>query len=394
MLKILKKNPAKSSKVADIIASELGIDEFGRTKRKIYIIAIPLTFHPKDSTSPYKRPVEEIIHLLADVLLYKANISIILNLFPGSRHFTYVNQFDSDDDAATEVKISLEDALSITIGKRIEDEVNCKVYTPKEVISGNQFLVQVYAHTKEQAALLEGLAKSADGASEFRATTAVEEKIARLSKIEFHLLLPNCIIDDPVLSVKWTGEVALVQFGVEIPATFTKPDIIGKVIVVVKSIPIGQLKFKIKVHSSFKTDTSQTSSNVETMVHFKQAFISYASQDRSEVLKRVQMLHLVNLKYFHDLLTLESGQQWEKMIYANIARSDVFFLFWSKAASESKWVKKEIMYALKIKESNKHSLPEIVPVIIEGPPPTAPPAELSFLHFNDKFIYFINSIMN
>ena len=62
------------------------------------------------------------------------------------------------------------------------------------------------------------------------------------------------------------------------------------------------------------------------------------------------------------------------------------------AASESEWVEKEVLYAIKRKTENQEALPEIIPVIIEGPPPAKPPNSLSFIHFNDKMIYFINSL--
>ncbi len=277
----------------------------------------------------------------------------------------------------------------------IEDEVNCTVYAPKEVLPGNQFLVQVYAHTDEQTTRLEELAKSADESSIFRAATILDEKLPRKSRIDFNLILTGFVIDTPVLSIKWNGKIAAVQFDVKTPPEFPPSNIIGIVIVAMSSVPIGQLKFKMKViYINSKLIPLETERDWTTMIRFQLAFISYASEDRSEVLKRVQMLNVVRLKFFQDLLTLESGQKWEKQIYDNISRCDVFFLFWSKAASKSKWVKREIMYALKLKEENDDSLPEIVPVIIDGPPPAKPPTELKFLHFNDKFMYFINAGTN
>lgn len=36
-------------------------------------------------------------------------------------------------------------------------------------------------------------------------------------------------------------------------------------------------------------------------------------------------------------------------------------------------------------------LPEIKPVIIEGPPLVLPPNSLGHLHFNDRLIYFIQA---
>jgi len=72
-----------------------------------------------------------------------------------------------------------------------------------------------------------------------------------------------------------------------------------------------------------------------------------------------------------------------------IDESDVFFLFWSTAAKRSEWVIKEVRYAIERHGGDEFAPPEIVPVLIEGPPPVAPPAELRHLHFNDKFLYFI-----
>ncbi|HWT48970.1 MAG TPA: TIR domain-containing protein, partial [Mycobacterium sp.] len=68
---------------------------------------------------------------------------------------------------------------------------------------------------------------------------------------------------------------------------------------------------------------------------------------------------------------------------------DLFLLFWSSAAKKSRWVLKEVNYALERHRGNELALPEILPVIIEGPPPVPPPPELAYLHFNDRMIYFM-----
>jgi hypothetical protein len=114
------------------------------------------------------------------------------------------------------------------------------------------------------------------------------------------------------------------------------------------------------------------------------AFISYASVDRDKVLARVQMLNLIGIRYFQDVLTLDPGDRWEKEIYKNIDSCDLFLLFWSKAARDSEWVLKEVRYA-----RGRQPAPEIKPVILEGPPVIAPPEDLNDLHFNDKFVYFM-----
>jgi hypothetical protein len=276
----------------------------------------------------------------------------------------------------------------------LEEEVSSTVYAPGQAGQGDSFLVQVFVHLPEQAAGLDELAKEADDAAKQRMTTKLKKTIKRGTELTFHLTMPGLEIDEPAQSCTWEGEPVWTQFGVTIPPERKPGNIIGTVIVSEASIPIGHLKFKFKIAGSVPEAAPAPVNQavaVGNMTRYKQAFISYTSKDRAEVLKRVQMLNLVKVKFFQDLLTLEPGDAWEKLLYDYIDQSDVFYLFWSQAASESEWVRKEIAYAIKRKGGNEESAPEIVPVIIEGPPAARPPAELSFLHFNDKLMYFINT---
>ena len=111
------------------------------------------------------------------------------------------------------------------------------------------------------------------------------------------------------------------------------------------------------------------------------AFISYAAQDRSEVLRRVQMLPAVGIRYFQDVLDLDPGDRWAKELFRHIDESDVMFLFWSSAAKESDWVQKEWKYGLE-----KFGDDFVLPVIIEGPPVPEPPEQLKHLHFSRQGI--------
>lgn len=67
----------------------------------------------------------------------------------------------------------------------------------------------------------------------------------------------------------------------------------------------------------------------------------------------------------------------------------MFFLFWSTAAKGSEYVMQEVRYAIQRQGADEYADPEIVPVIIEGPPPVPPPPELQHLHFNDQIMYFM-----
>jgi hypothetical protein len=278
-----------------------------------------------------------------------------------------------------------------------EDEVSSTVYAPEQAGQGDGFLVQVFVHLPEQAASLDEIAKEADEDARRRISSKLQKKIKRGTELTFHLVMPGLDVDDEVQSCVWNGEPCCVQFGVTVPEDCKAKNIFGTVTVSEASIPIGHLKFKFKITGDVSGEAEASSREpvpAGNMIRYQQAFISYASKDRQEVLKRVQMLNLTKIKFFQDLLTLEPGDSWEKLLYDYIDKSDVFFLFWSTAASESEWVRKEVEYAIKRKAGHDETGPEIIPVIIEGPPPARPPADLSFLHFNDKLIYFINTREN
>jgi hypothetical protein len=71
---------------------------------------------------------------------------------------------------------------------------------------------------------------------------------------------------------------------------------------------------------------------VKSVKRYTQAFVSYASSDRTKVLERVEMLHAQGIKYFQDVLGLEPGARWAQELYRHIDECDLFLLFWSTAA--------------------------------------------------------------
>ena len=165
-------------------------------------------------------------------------------------------------------------------------------------------------------------------------------------------------------------------------------NVIGTVAVSCNSVPVGHFKFKVKITAAVEGIVEEDSTVRSAMPHsYKKVFISYASQDRDEVLKRVQMLSHLKVNFFQDIVNLEPGDRWESELHRHIAESDLFLLFWSNAAKESKLVLQEVRYALQVKGGDDAKPPEILPVIIEGPPMIEPPEELSHLHFNDKLLY-------
>ncbi len=273
------------------------------------------------------------------------------------------------------------------------DPVDCTVFSPPAVAVGDSFLVQVFAHRPEQAETAKNLAKEFDESSERRGFRSLETKIRRGSTLRFHLAMARVTIDDEVQQITWRGEPESVQFSVTIPpgpSGFAPGNVIGTVTVDQDSVPLGYIKFKLTIVPPAQAVAPSVPVAVGEVARlYRKAFISYASPDRNEVLKRVQMLEELRIGFFQDVLSLEPGERWQKALYRHIDESDLFLLFWSTAAKQSKWVMEEVHYALKRKGDDDLAPPEILPVIIEGPPPVPPPVELESLHFNDRLVYFM-----
>ena len=231
------------------------------------------------------------------------------------------------------------------------------------------------------------MAEEFDSDTSRRGVTALATEVRRGSGLRFELTLDSLVIADPVQELIWYGETASVQFGVAIPPDHGSGTVIGKVLICQDTVPIGRLLFKLRVvaRGAIQTPSDRQPCASGVARRYTLAFISYASCDRPEVLRRVQMLSAVGIRYFQDVLDLDPGDRWARELFLHIDESDVMFLMWSSAAQESEWVRKEWMYGLE-KKGDEY----IRPVIIEGPPSPAPPPELRHLHFSDRVLYFMH----
>jgi hypothetical protein len=57
-------------------------------------------------------------------------------------------------------------------------------------------------------------------------------------------------------------------------------------------------------------------------------------------------------------------------------------------------VRRGTEYALARRAASENGDPDIIPVIIEGPPPATPPESLRDIHFNDSLIYVLAGVQN
>jgi len=277
------------------------------------------------------------------------------------------------------VEVEVEKINKIVKKKR---NFNCSLFCPPSALKGNEFFIQLFIHLESKLKEAQNSAKLDDSESILKGQITIENISKK--KISFHLYIEGIETTPSVQTLTWNEITDSVLFKVDIPKSYPNKYLIGKVTITLaeNSIPIGHIRFKIEVTENEQHKQEEGIKNNGSIKWYEFIFISYSRKDYNKIAPMVQTLSLLKYKYFIDIFCLRPGDKWEKKIYESIDRSDAFFLFWSSNADNSEFVKKEIQYALKVKKGLDNNPPEIVPVIVENPPPK-PPDELKHIHFND-----------
>jgi hypothetical protein len=267
------------------------------------------------------------------------------------------------------------------------EPVDAAVFCPPTVARSARFLLQVLLYPPARADEAVSRAQEADDTAERRGVLSFPLDLPRGTWVDLHLDMPGLQVDEPDAVLVWRGFVEGMQFEVAVPKGAPLGKTIGRLLLCIAGVPVSKLRFQVNIVEVAAAEVSRAT-KVEAS-RYRRAFVSYSSEDRAEVLKRVQGSRIAGLEIFQDALDLDPGERWERRLYEEIRRCDVFLLFWSHAASASIWVGKEIEYALSLKEGHDDRPPDIQPVPIEGPPIPKPPENLCHLHFNDALLAHI-----
>ncbi|MEH2255188.1 TIR domain-containing protein [Nostoc sp.] len=396
----LKVRPSKLAELAEdeklLIPVKSVLKVISYTEEKEYYrIILKNSINGKDTWFVRKEYIE-----ISDYLSYYYENANIGSIFVGNDNIESYADFRSDfggievEEVIKRLKAQLQETPAIQERSLqpvdiTKDLVDCSVFSPASVTPDDMFLVQVFVHLPEQIEFAKQNAQQFDPDAKQLGARSLGLPIKRGSELTFNLSIPKLEVDDPIQKLSWNGRADSIQFGVSVPADITQKTVIGTVTVSQNTIPLGHLKFKLSIIPSVSSTSKDSQLVGEVARHYRKAFVSYSSKDRIEVLKRVQGLAVSGITVFQDILNLEPGDRWEQELYRNIDECDLFLLFWSTAAKESPWVLKEVLYALERQGSDGLRSPEIIPVIIEGPPLVPPPPELQDLHFNDKLLYLM-----
>jgi class 3 adenylate cyclase len=307
--------------------------------------------------------------------------------FPGK-----TSPLPDNQEVATAMAVAVASPASPSAEQPLQDLVDVSAFAPEGGVAGAEVLVQIFLHRLDDAAIAEEGARAADPDAIRRGVATLVAEIARGKRVDILLEGRDTTIDEPLQSIIWRGEPCAAQFSVTLPETTADRSCNLRVRILLDEVPIGSLRFALKMTATTPVDPRSIGIRGDTAARYHRAFLSYATPDRPEVLKRAQTLRAAHIEFFQDFLSIEPGERWERQLYKEIDLCDLFLLFWSNNAARSEWVLREAGLAVARQNASPDEEPDITPIILEGPPVPQPiPDFLKHLQFNDYLAYLIGA---
>ncbi|HOW46971.1 MAG TPA: toll/interleukin-1 receptor domain-containing protein [Rubrivivax sp.] len=256
--------------------------------------------------------------------------------------------------------------------------VEFAAFLPRGIEAGTAFLLDIWAYLSADREEVCSLASQLERDQKTGVKSGV--RVARGSVLAIHVDIRPFHIEDPDDLLQWNGTPVSTTYAVRVPAGLSVGRYLGKATISCAGMVIGKLHFSVLLcnNASAERVVSLAAASLP-----RSAFASYASDDREEVLARVQGMQKIapTLDIFVDVDSLRSGDRWREQLVRHVPTKDRFFLFWSASARESKWVDWEWRLALV-----RRGLDYIDPVPLDDPELCPPPTELSGIHFGDRYL--------
>jgi hypothetical protein len=265
---------------------------------------------------------------------------------------------------------------------QLQDRLHFSATAPRTLHPGSSHTLDVWAHLEAQREEVRRRDADQSGTPDNRLKSQGPVKIVRGTEIGVQLSTPGLLQSSSENVLLWDGEIANAGFTVTVPEHVKPTTCPGEAILHVGALTIAKLAFVLEIAAKM-TSTQPLELNVR---RFSKAYASYAQEDRAAVLVRIQAIQKVapNFDIFCDVAKLRSDESWQERIKQEILSCDVMFLFWSAAASRSKWVDWEWRYGYQARGTDF-----ITPVPLASPDEVPPPKELAELHFNDWVLAYM-----
>ena len=163
------------------------------------------------------------------------------------------------------------------------------VFSPKEAIPGEDFIVSIFIHRDKDAQRAEIEAKMMDDSIEKRGSKSLSFPLRDGDVLEFQLSCPHLkkgefSIDKNRKKVIWDGDICSVEFVVSVSPDCSISAFVGKIKICVNKIPAGDMVFKTQIVQRKEGRTSQDSAPFTFSPYNQQEEMSLAKKELLEKL--------------------------------------------------------------------------------------------------------------
>lgn len=258
------------------------------------------------------------------------------------------------------------------------EEVWLGASVPKAIHPNSEFVTRFAAYTLEyRKNVTSSIETESPGSKLFLDLHSCQWEVG--TKVHVNLTANGLNIELASQSFTWNGKWTVLRFDVSVPDSTESKTIVLRFDVYVEGFLVAKLRPEIQITPKAEgLIAGQVFSEVKTP---QSAFASYASDDRREVLGRIRSLQIfTGIDVFLDCLSIRPGEKWKDRIKKEISNREVFWLFWSRSASQSPWVEWEWQTALEEK-----TIQGIQPHPLEPSDLAPPPTELEMLQFGSLY---------
>jgi hypothetical protein len=240
----------------------------------------------------------------------------------------------------------------------------------------------VYLALDEAGAMARVAAQAAERLAgrldQFRSTTADQRlTMARGTKLRIVPTIPGFRVNPQWMDVTWDEDAQQHEFSVRAESAPEDQAVVGAVRIYQGLTLRAEIPLSIFVTRG--AGAARTPADFASAIAraYRKVFASYSHRDTPVVESCEAAATALGDRYLRDVITLQSGQQWNARLMQMIVEADVFQLFWSRNASASPAVREEWNYALTLQNIR----PGFIRPVYWTPAPYSIPRELSPIHF-------------
>lgn len=297
---------------------------------------------------------------------------------------------DPDDDwrrGVRSLSVEVEEADRSRSVRSLPASFDVRFYAfhPQEVAPGAWFRLHAYAaRAGAEDAVRADLERVAERPQDLRQLRAnASRPIAEGAPITVTPRAEGVEFNPPRLELAFLRDLHRFDFDGRAGAARAGGLAAGEIVFSVAGVVIGVLPLAIYVAAAGAEEAPPLRFERVERAAYRKIFPSYSHRD-TQVVRRVERAwRALGDTTLRDAMALRSGEIWNRRLYELIEEADLFQLFWSPAAAESRYVFEEWTHAAALVEARDKEEGFIRPVYWREPltPPELPPA-LARLHFH------------